>query len=950
MKDTIRQLCLVLLCCGTTGFFVACGSDDGDDPGPTPDVVGDTDVDPGDTDVDPGDTDVIPGDTDVTPPPPTCSQHRASCQAASQSNDDFICDEGLGLCLQRCEAAIEDLDSPQCPLRSVCVALQGATPTEDFDEPGACLPGDCEGTFFNNNCAATQNCLPIGNDASFCIDAGTRAEGETCSAEAGCSRGLFCVNGTCETPCNRANGNADCESGEQCLDALRSAGANRPGICRVGCEAFSGGQCPEGEQCTPYGNTRIRAWGCEEVGGTLVGEGESCSQTINCEEGTLCVNEGSTEQPDLRCRRICSPTGEGGTFATCGSGEEGEPTELIGFTAFGTASGYVAVPAGTYTLQARTADAFLLAASVTVAEGTVASIFAIADAAGDLAALPLSDSAAALDAGDAGLRALHAAGDAPAVDVTSYTILESALSFGQTFGPVVLPLGEATSLPLALIAGDAIALAGDAPVAAGTASTLIAYAGAEGLALGALSHDLPVELSGSAALRIVHAAVGAGAVDVYAQSCEDVEGERVCGEPALLAADVAEENFATAAHLIVDAGDYEIWIFAAGADIEDEGTEPVLVTSALLGAGQAVTAVAVLAEGLDLLVIEDRTAGLAEGEGSVVALHANAAAPAVEVATFGTLAEGLAFGESLSGPDGAFLALGAGAYRVALSAGGEQIFFSGALTLEEGTLTTVVFAGSVADETFGPFLIVDDEAATTSAGQGAARFVHAVAGAPEVRITLPGEAGGARVCPQSNLQGLGFCRDGCAPFSGGEAGCPGDTDACIPFLTPGDRTWPDQGFCLERDGETFPAEGEACEQSGSLLACDAGICVQVSETEGDNECTGFCRPFTAGDCSEGAFCSPGPIFNGFDEFSLCIGGENIVTGVDPGASCPAGAAGRICGDFAACLQTSQMDTNGTCLKFCRALPGFQDCPNNQGCRNISDLVPGVPSYLGICGL
>lgn len=142
-------------------------------------------------------------------------------------------------------------------------------------------------------------------------------------------------------------------------------------------------------------------------------------------------------------------------------------------------------------------------------------------------------------------------------------------------------------------------------------------------------------------------------------------------------------------------GDYEIEIFAAGADAATE--EPVITGSASLPAGANASIVAHLSEAgaPTLTTFVNDTSDVAAGQARLVVRH-TAAAPAVDV-----LAGGEPVLTGLSNPNEASVEVPAGTVSAAVAATGttEPVIGPADLTLEAGTLTAVYAIGSLEDGT-----------------------------------------------------------------------------------------------------------------------------------------------------------------------------------------------------------------------------------------------------------
>ena len=151
--------------------------------------------------------------------------------------------------------------------------------------------------------------------------------------------------------------------------------------------------------------------------------------------------------------------------------------------------------------------------------------------------------------------------------------------------------------------------------------------------------------------------------------------------------------------LELPAGDYDIQIFAAGAD--PEADEPVIdVAGAAVPGGESVSLIAHLdGEGNPTLSPFVNNLGpIPAGSGRGIVRH-TAAAPAVDIVASGAALPGLT---NLENGDEAALEVPAGDYPTGIAAAGTtDVIFEAPLTIEEGIVTIVYAIGSLEDETFG---------------------------------------------------------------------------------------------------------------------------------------------------------------------------------------------------------------------------------------------------------
>ncbi len=242
---------------------------------------------------------------------PCAQQDQACTPDGSQDTDEYFCEDvfgnGEGLCGLRCDSdAAEDAETDDCPNGAYCFEADPDFTAVPFAN-GACTTGDCDSIFNADDCGGVNTCLPVANGASFCIPAGDIAAGGECGADVtgDCERGLLCFEGECTATCDTTDSSA-CGS-DECVAVFDGTGDNHPGICGTSCDAFSTGQCGEGESCQPaLGRFGITAWYCADAPDTLVEIGETCvPEDNNCVEGAVCLNQGTTAAPIYECTEHC---------------------------------------------------------------------------------------------------------------------------------------------------------------------------------------------------------------------------------------------------------------------------------------------------------------------------------------------------------------------------------------------------------------------------------------------------------------------------------------------------------------------------------------------------------------------------------------------------------------------------------------------------------------------
>ena len=265
-------------------------------------------------------------------------------------------------------------------------------------------------------------------------------------------------------------------------------------------------------------------------------------------------------------------------------------TLVVDSLAYEFGTGFLEVPAGDYAFNVfgdgagPTGTPALAIPSLSYAANAAYTLVAY-DAAGAIAPLRLDESTATIGAGNIRVRAIHAAGALPEVDIWNVTdaanpaLLFENLAFGTATAQVEIP-AAAYALGIDLnndATPDAII---DVPaLPAGTSANLFAIADADGPHLVAdLGAGQGVELFAQVAetnIRVFHGAPSAGTVDIYTGGSAVISG---------LAAGAAT-NYVT-----VPEGDYAFDVFAAGAD--PTGTPAFSVPSLNYAADASYTAVA----------------------------------------------------------------------------------------------------------------------------------------------------------------------------------------------------------------------------------------------------------------------------------------------------------------------------------------------------------------------
>ena len=265
---------------------------------------------------------------------PECTSAGQDCDPNARPGDGYACIEtsNQGPTCVRFYA-----DQNACGNNQLCLGVNPeGFPEEENPEKGVCFQGQCNGPLDTTSCEGiTQSVLfesfPNGakctrvstggnSSANTCVPAGTKAEGESCTAgfcqsgQSGCTScqaGLACQGGTC-TPYCESDGECS-QGGETCIgeddDGIVQAGL---GFCGETCEPFSRGQCSEESDGCQVINGDVAY--CREAGNK--GYRAPCDSTTECADGLTCfgfcappcasppgtVEEGERFQYDTTCR------------------------------------------------------------------------------------------------------------------------------------------------------------------------------------------------------------------------------------------------------------------------------------------------------------------------------------------------------------------------------------------------------------------------------------------------------------------------------------------------------------------------------------------------------------------------------------------------------------------------------------------------------------------------
>ena len=186
----------------------------------------------------------------------------------------------------------------------------GTPGTDSGMSTGMCPVGDCD-LVSNAGCDAAmgEGCywlLPMeGADPEpLCNPAGTGTTGTPCDAPFDCQEGLTCDEGECRKVCCGGS-DATCDPGDICINFSDGAGMLTGfGACRTpsDCDVIEQTGCPEGEACYVISNDASVDCITPPVdGGT---QGDSCDSLNSCAPGFLCL---TPEGGSSACVQACNP-------------------------------------------------------------------------------------------------------------------------------------------------------------------------------------------------------------------------------------------------------------------------------------------------------------------------------------------------------------------------------------------------------------------------------------------------------------------------------------------------------------------------------------------------------------------------------------------------------------------------------------------------------------------
>ncbi len=336
-----RMLRMALVCTAAAALAVGCGDDDENNKSNNTSNNATTNNSTSNNSTSNNSTTPTNVTTGNNNPDVQCASVGETCVIGDPTADRFVCEDvGDGpKCKQACQQP-QTLDDPKgCTAGSVCVANQAGTAT--FCQTSQCTGWDdatsCDAFFPENG----GNCFPdelffdgdaaelLPNGAYFCAPSNGIALGETCSTLNDCAPGLLCDGGTCKALCG-ADGDCDEAGGERCIgDDTAQFLDNGVGLCDIGCDAFSRGQCPDGQGCFTVSETDGQ---CTDIGPGALGDQcqfgtEAMPAPPQCGEGLQCLNFGETDAQGNafgRCTASCSTLGvnQAAWNSTCPTGDQ----------------------------------------------------------------------------------------------------------------------------------------------------------------------------------------------------------------------------------------------------------------------------------------------------------------------------------------------------------------------------------------------------------------------------------------------------------------------------------------------------------------------------------------------------------------------------------------------------------------------------------------------------
>jgi len=228
---------------------------------------------------------------------PDCQSAGDACDLNRRDQGAFFClsQAGEGRCFAKCD---DPASASTCDTQEYCFNVgSSASPAN------VCIPSDCT----DHTDCAMGSCIRFDNDFGACFEAGSTAEGQSCSVS---------TNG--------------CEPGTYCRRLMSESDA---GICSKVCDFFaSPSDCPAGQACGPVFTSRTGLCS-DEV--TTMGSApfDECSDPGDfCRDGSLCLSIGTSIDA---CFAYCRPGENDCDFTTPVGTETGCNTFFPGLPTLG---------------------------------------------------------------------------------------------------------------------------------------------------------------------------------------------------------------------------------------------------------------------------------------------------------------------------------------------------------------------------------------------------------------------------------------------------------------------------------------------------------------------------------------------------------------------------------------------------------------------------------------
>ncbi|WP_158542245.1 DUF4397 domain-containing protein [Lujinxingia litoralis] len=858
--------------------------------------------------------------------------NNTSCDTATDCAPGQTCDDE-GACVER-----QCSRSSQCPESYVCdEGLCRTTPRQCTEVGQDCVPGDATRSGFA--------CEDIG-DGPRCY--------ETCTEYRVCGNG------------GQATSAYDCSSGQACVTdvSLQLKPVCRPSEC--------GGVLSAEEDCAEIvaENPALFANGvhcglqngvrtCLPAGNAQ--ENESCTAASDCEEGLVCVTgvdslidiQTGNNTHESYCARPCSNDGQCGGDQACigetsgalmGMGFCGDRCEPFGHNGAQCGDDLACVPVdGVDGLCARetTRERDLYencsdntqcpdsSACIQIDEGVRRCLPSCDPTLGNAAQRDATCPSASTGAYT---QIAHFGAELPAVDVLvdGEVILEN-VSFGDIAGEegfLSLDAGERQVVVRAT--GGAVLFDGELEVDAGDAVVIAAVDNADA-DNGISVLTVPVardeaSVSGAAKVRVVHAVALPGSVDVVFVEQDSDVSVASNRHYALTAATFG----AIGNYIELDAGDYDVYVFATGAF---EGDEALRIFTFTAEAGAVTTEFALDSESSPLGSVPYLSAPVGRMLGG----------------TCLNLIQGAAF-------------IGSG-FCLETCANADQWGVGGCTNANDrcddfGDGSGVCFPSNgneVGDACSSDSDCVDGaHCDATSTGAGVCRSYCQPA--EQTNDALGCESG--EICVgQEGIDNFGKCRIPCnAGADNTDPNCPADQQGC--FGPEG------QTYCQPSGDVAF---GEDCGQP-SKQNCEAGmVCARRSNTLGGflqsaftdatqlgapgGVCSQVCEPFVGdgGDsgCSEGYACSPITPDGASTSAGHCV--ERTDKKIRSLQPCDVADGGKMCDENSFCIVEAVnacVEPQGICVQMCDFYGGG-GCTDGTVCEPWSDDGP-LFGVFGIC--